>query len=345
MYIPTTLVLLLLPIAAFAGKHRRHHARGHVPHPAAYSPQPNTYAQPNNTSGSKYTLHELYKGDKIIQEWVYFHDPDPTNGPVNYLTQQQAQEKGLAYVDKDGVAVLAVDSKSPVAEGGKRDSIRISSPQTYNTGLFIADFVKMPTGCGVWPAYWSTGAGWPSCGEVDIIEGVNKNLYNQYTLHTGEKCTLPTDGSKIGVKANLMYNVCQSQATDNRGCGFLDTDSSSFGEGFNSARGGVYAHNWNDDGVSIWFFSRDQIPLDITTEQPNPSSWGPPSAAWSSQYCDISSALYNHTLIINTSLCGDWARDAYPSSGCPGTCAQIMADPTNFQNATWNINYIAVYQS
>lgn len=50
-------------------------------------------------------------------------------------------------------------------------SVRISSPQTFNNGLFIADFQAMPWGCSVWPAYWSVGANaqWPLAGEIDII--------------------------------------------------------------------------------------------------------------------------------------------------------------------------------
>jgi hypothetical protein len=57
-------------------------------------------------------------------------------------------------------------------------SIRISTTKTYNGGLFIADFERMPFGCSLWPAYWSVGTDWPTNGEIDILEGVN----NQVTL-------------------------------------------------------------------------------------------------------------------------------------------------------------------
>lgn len=37
--------------------------------------------------------------------------------------------------------------------------------------------------------------------------------------------------------------------------------------------------------------------------------------------------------MINTTLCGDWAGSAYSSDpSCPGTCAQRVADPSNFDS-------------
>ncbi len=48
---------------------------------------------------------------------------------------------------------------------------------------------KIPAGVGTWPAIWMLGsnistAGWPACGEIDIMEHVGKNLNTIYgTLH------------------------------------------------------------------------------------------------------------------------------------------------------------------
>ena len=33
---------------------------------------------------------------------------------------------------------------------------------------------------------------------------------------------------------------------------------------------------------------------------------------------------------LNLCLLGDWAGNSYNSSGCPGTCAEVLLDPTNF---------------
>ena len=54
--------------------------------------------------------------------------------------------------------------------------MRITTTKTYNGGLFIADFKRMPFGCSLWPAYWSCGNDWPTNGEIDILEGVNDQV-------------------------------------------------------------------------------------------------------------------------------------------------------------------------
>lgn len=87
--------------------------------------------------------------------WSFFTGEDPTSGNVDYVSQKDAASAGLAYVQSDGTTVIQVDNKSVVSENGKRKSVRITSNDNYNDGLFIADFWKMPHGPGVWPAYWS----------------------------------------------------------------------------------------------------------------------------------------------------------------------------------------------
>lgn len=48
--------------------------------------------------------------------------------------------------------------------------------------------IKIPTGQGVWPAFWMLGdnqdqVGWPKCGEIDIMEHVNNEPYVHGTIH------------------------------------------------------------------------------------------------------------------------------------------------------------------
>ena len=38
-------------------------------------------------------------------------------------------------------------------------------------------------------------------------------------------------------------------------------------------------------------------------------------------------------MIFDITLCGDWAGATYNSAGYSGTCAERVADPTNFDSA------------
>ncbi|KAG6865090.1 hypothetical protein C0991_005192 [Blastosporella zonata] len=294
--------------------------------------------------GKTYTQVDKYQGDNFLDgSWDFFDQDDPTHGLVNYQNADNAKSKGLAVVE-DGQLILSVDATTQLRPGDKRDSIRISSKKTYNGGLFIADFAAMPVGCSVWPAWWTVGPDWPQggefvlsithlipfingvIGEIDILEGVHNQPTNQYTLHTGAGCSADAGAKTTGTS---LGTTCQSSGTDNSGCAYRDTDPRSFGQTFNDAGGGVYAHLWDQDGIKIWHFARDEIPKDIP-DNPNPSSWPTPAADFPTSSCDTSQHFHDHSLTIDTTLCGDWAGAVYGSSGCPGTCEEAVADPTNF---------------
>lgn len=288
-----------------------------------------------------YSVADWYEGQAFLDSWNFYSNSDPTNGMVNYQSKEDAVSKNLAYVQDDGTFVMTVDDSTWLSSGSYRDSVRISSQKSYNQGLFIADIYVMPHGCSVWPAWWSVGPNWPSGGEIDVLEGVHDQSTNQYTLHTSTGCTTTTTDK---VSAALSTTQCAVAGADNTGCAYIDSDTSTYGAGFNLIGGGVYAHLWDADGIKIWHFPRTAIPADITSKAPNPDSWGTPAAFWSSSSCDVSNHFYDHTLTFDITLCGDWAGATYSSAGCPGTCADRVADPTNFQTAKWKLNYVAVYQ-
>ena len=80
----------------------------------------------------------------------------------------------------------------------KRDkSVTSSRLQTYQKfdfkpGTKIIARIKLPWGQGIWPAFWALGSnysevGWPSCGEIDILEMTGANPINHeknYTIHS-----------------------------------------------------------------------------------------------------------------------------------------------------------------
>lgn len=148
------------------------------------------------------------------------------------------------------------------------------------------------------------------------------------TLHTSAGCKITENAGFSGSVTNAN---CDSSGSSNAGCGIADSDTRSYGHGFNDIAGGVYAIEWQSDGIKGWFFPRDEIPSDITSSKPNPAGWGTPLAFWSSESCDISQHFYSHSLTIDTTLCGDWAGDSATfASTCSGSCAAAVADPSNF---------------
>lgn len=231
---------------------------------------------------------------------------------------------------------MKVDNTNWLAEGANRDSVRITSNQAFTKGqLLILDAKHMPYGCGTWPAFWTVGQNWPMGGEIDIVEGVNNGNKNQMTLHTAPGCSI----SGGGFAGNVLQQSCNAFENYNTGCGIQDTSTKSYGKGFNKAGGGVYATLWNDDGISIWFFSRENgIPADIDAKAPNPAGWGKPRAHFANDGCDTDDYFGSQTIVFDTTLCGDWAGATYQSGGCPGTCSQRVMNPANFNDAYWEIN-------
>jgi beta-glucanase (GH16 family) len=76
----------------------------------------------------------------------------------------------------DGEGRLAITARREQFEGNAYTSARINTSGHFlhGYGRFEAK-IRVPTGTGVWPAFWLLGAnigdvGWPQCGELDIME-------------------------------------------------------------------------------------------------------------------------------------------------------------------------------
>lgn len=243
---------------------------------------------------ASYVLQDDYSTNSFADMFDFFTDNDPTNGYVNYIDYNTAQSSGL-YKLENGQVYMGVDSTN-TASGRGRDSIRIASKNTYQHGLVILDLAHMPAGaCGTWPAFWMLGSDWPYNGEIDIIEGVSAQTSNNMAMHTDAGCTITNTGAFSGSLETANCDVNAAGQATNAGCSIRSADDSSFGSGFNSNGGGVYATEWTSEAVSIWFFSRDAIPSDITSGNPDPSGWGLPQGQFTGG-CDIDDKVRNSTL-------------------------------------------------
>lgn len=123
------------------------------------------------------------------------------------------------------------------------------------------------------------------------------------------------------------------------------------------------------DYFKVWFWSRHEpdVPYDVRNSLSviNPIMWGPPVAFFpTNPMCDLDSKFGPANIIINLTLCGDWAgdQDVYAKSGCPGTCVGELTpfveesprsnnhldfvnnNPQAFQNAYFDFKSILVYE-
>ncbi|KAG1801599.1 glycoside hydrolase family 16 protein [Suillus plorans] len=301
-----------------------------------------------NGSTILWIIQDTYEGSTFFDTFNFYTGADPTNGLVTFVDQQAAFNDGLASITSDNKVIMRGDNTTKLAYGVNRNSVRIASQAEYNMGLFILDLDMAPWGCGVWPAFWTLGSGtWPYNGEIDIIEGVHDNEHNQVTWHTAPGCNLTQNTNFTGtiVQTNDTDNLqCNAFINNNAGCGVTEWSQASYGPLFDEANGGVFAMNWDENGIAVWSFYRATVPLDITQGRPDPSNWGEPVAALSTQSCNITNYFANHSIVFDITFCGDWAGNSYATSNCPGTCEDILMDPANFVNASWIINSLSVYK-
>ncbi|KDQ17730.1 glycoside hydrolase family 16 protein [Botryobasidium botryosum FD-172 SS1] len=308
---------------------------------------------------SVWKLAQNYTGQNFFSGWDFWNEADPTHGIVNFQDQQSAFSSGLASINDQGHAVMKVDT-TPVVSGNRK-SIRISTQATFTGGLVTIDVLHMPTGCGTWPAFWTTGPNWPNSGEIDIIENVHESTENLSTLHTKPGCTISPNFGASGVPSvsGAIGLNCAAAETGNTGCGLLNKNSASFGAPFNQNGGGVYAMSWDDSGISVFFFPRGSIPDDIDADSPQPQNWGTPTAHWPAATCNPAEFMNNHQIIFDTTLCGDWAGAAgvWGASGVAGqgsscaattgaaTCEQwVQNNGGSFSEAYWEVKSVKLYQ-
>ncbi len=88
---------------------------------------------------------------------------------------------------KDGN--LLIIAKQELYGGKNYTSARLKTQdlKSFKYGK-IEGRIKLPAQQGIWPAFWTLGTninqvGWPKCGEIDIMEHINKVNYVNGTLH------------------------------------------------------------------------------------------------------------------------------------------------------------------
>jgi beta-glucanase (GH16 family) len=100
----------------------------------------------------------------------------------NQELESYTNRKENAHIEKGNLVITAQKESYTGAEGVARD---YTSARLKTQGLFTQTYgriearIKIPEGEGMWPAFWMLGqdipsAGWPKCGEIDIMENIGK---------------------------------------------------------------------------------------------------------------------------------------------------------------------------
>lgn len=305
-----------------------------------------------------YRLKSKVKGSSLLKSFNFETGHADNNGRANYLSLKSAKSKGLVSTNKAGAVTFKVSTKNGQAY---RDSQRLVSKTAYsNGGLFIYDVAHMPTGCGLWPSIWMVGPNWPAGGEIDIIEGVHAITQNSMSTHTGSGCVQQTSGFSASFMMNTqLKNQCNVYSTSAQGCGVRSKSKSSYGAPFNSKGGGVYALQWDSNGIKTYHWSRKSIPADVKAGKPKPSAkWGKPENFVHYSKCSPYKHFNQLRIVINTNLCGTWGSGVWSQdlsyAGSPGSCksktgfstceAFVKSKGSAFKDAYWKINSIAVYK-
>lgn len=354
----------------------------YIPPPARKPPTPEVCAA---LKDKEYTVKDSWKGADMIPRynkgWNFFVGVDPTRGHVSY--------EAWDYLLKPYGDSLRIDVDIiPIGSG--RRSVRLITDNTYSATekdlLFIIDAEHIPEGLSVWPAFWMANLpttkvankyqieAWACGGEIDIIEGCNSiktdldsniNLSSLHTnyVHGVDDCIqgdiLGINNSRCDSSSSDLYTCgCNgNERCPNLGCG---QKAGLFGNAFNQNGGGVYACRLETNSrVTIWFFPRNTIPDDILCDNPKPSTWPNNYTTGTSGVTVVTfNSCPGHfkdlTLIVNTTICGEWAGNAFKSDTDSITttpserllaCEAFSVDKKNFYNdAFWYINYVKVFE-
>jgi len=123
---------------------------------------------------------------------------------------------------KDGF--LKIEAKNV---NGTYTSTRITTKDKFEFQYGrIEARIKLPTGTGVWPAFWLLGSnidevGWPRCGEIDIMEYVGK-------------------------EPGQVFNSLHTQSSHGNTVNTKKTATADIEEGFH-----IYTANWTNDEIEF----------------------------------------------------------------------------------------------
>ena len=185
-------------------------------------------------AGYKLTWSDEFEGPAgtaaDATKWVY-ESGNGSNGWGN--SELEYYRTGNANAAMDGNGNLVITAKQETASGFQYTSARLKTQglATWTYGHIEAR-IKLPSGQGIWPAFWMLGSdittqSWPACGEIDIMENIGKEpAINHGSLH------MPASGTSNDSQLTGSYTLANAKLSDD----------------FH-----IYAIDWSASGIDFFF--------------------------------------------------------------------------------------------
>lgn len=123
------------------------------------------------------TKWHVYTGQVFNSEVQEYVDDTATMRTVTGAEAEGASGGALLIHARHRPGARETGARSEFASG------RLHGRQTFSYGTVSAR-MKLPNGSGLWPAFWLLGvSGWPSAGEIDVMENVGDPSWVNAALH------------------------------------------------------------------------------------------------------------------------------------------------------------------
>ncbi|KAF8145289.1 hypothetical protein K438DRAFT_1945134 [Mycena galopus ATCC 62051] len=303
------------------------------------------------THAQTYNLQQDLSGSTFFSGFKYNESAVDFNnfGNVHFLSQANANAANLTYVDSSGHVIIKVKHhkrrRRPhfwAEHGLPREPPNDDYGEPVDSGCepYSLRLLRLALSIHPRPELACTGG-------IDIIENVNLETDNRFSLHVGDpNCVQPSSAAsnQTGTISTLdgdisNCTVTPATGTNTVGCVTTETKPNSYGSGFANQGAG---------GIAFWYFPRASIPSNIGgTAAPTPATWGEASAWYPAASCDPSTAFGPQIITLYIDVCGAFAGvQSLWELNCgsvAANCSAAVGDPTNYNDAYWDINYLRVY--
>lgn len=236
-----------------------------------------------------------------------------------------------------------------------------------------------------------TNGDWPAGGEIDIVEGANdQGPRNLASLHTLYGCHIPA-GNRSNQAGFSSQSDCAYQPGCSASFAASNSYGPNFnqnGGGYFAVRRETRP---GDPGIGVYFWPITANPSNLPeavsalangvsapkyvvtnsnatgNDRSELNKWGTPQAFFANtanssatpealatgegSVCQMQNYFDKHEIIINLSLCGDWAGETFAISGCAARYNNVSCDnfvrnnPSAFTDARWEIDYMRIYDN